>query len=152
MSTNKTTNYGLHQWQPGDTFLRSEINENFAALDGAVATKAAQSGLTALQTDVAGKAEVVFGSYVGNDDAGRVIELGFTPKAVMVMTQDGMLNGTYNFGGITAPGYPCSYSNKGTFLEVTEGGFRVARINGGSYGYSHDPNNRFYTYYYLALR
>lgn len=34
MSTNKTPNYQLHSWQPQDTFLLAEMNENFATLDG----------------------------------------------------------------------------------------------------------------------
>ena len=34
MSTNKTQNYQLHSWVKEDTFLMSEMNENFTTLDG----------------------------------------------------------------------------------------------------------------------
>ena len=36
MSSSKTTNYGLHLWQPEDDFLRSEFNENNEAVDTAL--------------------------------------------------------------------------------------------------------------------
>ena len=36
MSSKKTTNYKLHQWEATDDFLRTEFNENFGKLDGAV--------------------------------------------------------------------------------------------------------------------
>ena len=36
MSTNKSTNLNLHLWEPEDDFLRTEFNENFEAIDGAV--------------------------------------------------------------------------------------------------------------------
>ena len=63
MSTNKTQNYQLHSWVPEDKFLRAEINENFARLDGS--------------------ARVVVGSYEGDGAAERTISLGFQPKVVL---------------------------------------------------------------------
>lgn len=33
MSSRKTTNLGLHAWEPTDQFTREEFNENFAAID-----------------------------------------------------------------------------------------------------------------------
>ena len=36
MSTKKTQNYQLHQWEATDDFLRTEFNENFTKLDGAI--------------------------------------------------------------------------------------------------------------------
>lgn len=45
MSTNKTQNYNLHSWVPEDDFLRSEFNDNFTSLDGAL--KALSDGLSA---------------------------------------------------------------------------------------------------------
>ena len=35
MSTKKTQNYQLHQWEATDDFLRTEFNENFGKLDEA---------------------------------------------------------------------------------------------------------------------
>ena len=44
MSSSKTTNYGLHLWQPEDDFLRSEFNENNEAVDAAI--RAVADGLS----------------------------------------------------------------------------------------------------------
>jgi len=77
MSASKTKCFGLHVWEGGDDFLRSEFNENFAALDGALA------GLRE------GKAELVMGTYAGDGAAQRVIELGFAPRAVVATTNEG---------------------------------------------------------------
>ena len=41
MSTNKSEHLKLHLWEPEDNFLRTEFNENFSALDGAVAGETA---------------------------------------------------------------------------------------------------------------
>ncbi len=73
MSSQKTEHLGLHAWEPSDSFLRSEFNDNFSAIDAALA----------------GKSEVVFGSYIGDDTNGRVIHLGFRPKAVIIATKEG---------------------------------------------------------------
>ena len=48
MSTNKTENLGLHSWVRSDQFLMDEFNENFDAIDKAVAAKAEQTALDAL--------------------------------------------------------------------------------------------------------
>ena len=33
---NYTTNYGLHQWEPTDPFLREDFNGDFSAIDAAL--------------------------------------------------------------------------------------------------------------------
>lgn len=130
MSTNKTKNYRLHAWVPGDTFLLSEINENFERLDAA--------------------AHVVFGTYEGDGTDDRVIELGFTPQAVLLENENGQrlcnLNGPR--GGLAFPGFPQTYSR--AVLEVVEGGFRVSPESGrnGSYG----TNDRGVSFRYIAFR
>ena len=35
-----TTNCKLHQWEPGDDFLRTDFNEDFAKIDAAFGKKA----------------------------------------------------------------------------------------------------------------
>lgn len=60
MSTNQTPHYALHQWEPEDSFLREEFNENFETLDTTVAAHRAElagridtlsGALSAEQTD-----------------------------------------------------------------------------------------------------
>ncbi len=72
MSTNKTTNYGLHAWTAGDDFRLHEINENFAALDRAP--------------------RMAIGSYAGTGQYGsatpNVLTFDFSPTLVIVQGGD----------------------------------------------------------------
>lgn len=53
MSTNKSENLGLHLWEAEDDFLRTEFNENFTAIDGAM--KQEQDTRAAAVTELEGK-------------------------------------------------------------------------------------------------
>ena len=81
MSTKKTQNYQLHQWEATDDFLRAEFNENFTKLDEAVAAEvAARAGaVNGLNTALGKKTEVVTGTYTGDGAKGRAVALGFRP-------------------------------------------------------------------------
>ena len=67
-----TANYGLHQWEPGDDFLRTDFNADFQKID----------------TALGGKARVVYGAYVGAGGAGAdnpcTITVPFKPVLVAV--------------------------------------------------------------------
>ena len=63
MSTKKTRNYQLHQWEPADNFLRAEFNENFTKLDAVLKTPEAST---------------------------RRIELGFRPKMVLLASSESL--------------------------------------------------------------
>jgi len=91
MSTNKTQHYHLHAWEAGDDFLRTEINENFAAVEEAIT----------------GKATLVTGSYVGDGTSIRVIDLGRPIKALLLESTAGtrLYNGRVN-GGLVLPDGP----------------------------------------------
>lgn len=98
MSTNQTTNYGLHSWEPEDKFLREEINENFDLLDAALNLKATQSDLDTLS---AGAVKVVSGRYNGGGTGSRSISLGFRPKVVLIM---GRNNNAYTYAALLSDG------------------------------------------------
>lgn len=72
------------------------------------------------------KTEVIFGTYTGNGNTSRFINLGFTPVAVEVYTNNGKQAGAtggfnnYYYGGLALNGYPCK-----DVIEVTENGFNV---------------------------
>lgn len=157
MST-KTEHYQLNQWEPSDPFLRTDFNEDNVKIDAALAAKAEKTALSAglaqkadaatvaaLQTQVAAKCEVVFGSYTGDSEtptvAWRTISLGFTPRAVLVVMGGGS-NGHIldNCGAQFAlPGH------KVVDLEIVEGGFRVwSRLN--------ETNSNYNPYNYIAFR
>ena len=60
MSTGKTQNYQLHQWEATDDFLRAEFNENFTKLDDVLKT-----GLSGQEAGLGEKIGVVIGTYAG---------------------------------------------------------------------------------------
>ena len=134
MSTNKTENYVLHAWEPGDDFLLAEINENFARLDTAT--------------------RVVTGTYTGAGTAQQTVSLGFSPKAVLVTSMRGEMNAYgYARGGLALPGHPAVHYLGGpehNSVEITGEGFTVFYLSHTSYSVSTNGKNT--VYYYLALR
>ena len=94
-----------------------------------------------VESALAAKCEIVFGSYAGDGASGRSISLGFTPKAVLLFSNWGqtyVLNiGCY--GGLFGPGKPLNYSS----ASVISGGFSVG-------GENTNVNNMIY--YYLAFK
>ena len=134
MSTNRTEHYQLHAWEPGDTFLREEFNENFRLLD---------RGLGA-------KPELVTGVTTGDGTRDRFISLGFTPKAVLLFHKDGHTNSGYmSYGGLALPGFPVKFK-AGDPLTIGEGGFYISVGESGS---SRTYSNKLDTVcYYLAVR
>ena len=93
MSTNKSQNLKLHLWEPEDNFLRTEFNENFAAIDAAVKadrtaiTKAQSTADTALSKANAAYAPdqkpYVVGSYTG-ESADMTFNIGFRPSFLII--------------------------------------------------------------------
>lgn len=99
MSSNNTEHLNLHQWEGGDPFSRAEFNENFAALDAAVA----------------GRCRIVVGTYTGNGGSSQTIPLPFRPKAVVV-------------DNANSHGTSCMMAVDGhalRLLSVVDGGFRA---------------------------
>ena len=79
-----TTNYGLHQWEASDDFLRTDFNTDFAKIDAALGEKADGEDLAEVENLAEGKCRVVTGSYTGSGTSERTITLGFRPKVVAV--------------------------------------------------------------------
>ena len=75
-----TPHYGLHQWEPEDSFLREDFNQDLARIDTALAEKADAALLE-------GKCGIVTGTYTGDDTLEREIQLGFRPRAVLLQEQ-----------------------------------------------------------------
>lgn len=136
MSTNKTQNYALHAWVPEDDFLLSEINENFAVIDAALA------------------GTVTAGTYTGDGTQGRFIDLGFTPKAALILPQDQHTSGSYYYrGGLTVAGSPL-LNDSSSSARIVEGGFQVSHFffSGGNYSTTVTCNNNGGVYHYIALQ
>jgi len=135
MSAQKTEHYQLHQWEPGDSVLRREFNENFAKIDTA--------------------ARIVVGTYVGDGAESRHIELGFQPRAVLVANDHGQMS-AYNTaacGGLTVPGLTLYQQGNAPVMKIDETGFTVYRklADVGS-AYMVRANWPDQTFIYLALR
>ena len=131
---NYTQNYGLHQWEPGDSFLRTDFNGDNQKIDSALS----------------GKCEVVFGTYTGDGMQSRFVELGFTPQAVYLCGKSGTAGSQFNYnGGLALNGYDLE-GNAENILKISEGGFFVYQLVRGSY--STETNASGMRYHYLAFR
>ena len=132
-----TANYGLHQWVPGDNFLRTDFNTDFQKID---------AGIKAAKATADVKAEIVTGTYTGDGTQNRLINLGFQPRAVLVEDQRGARNSSGSLlGGLAVPGGPVfvlnATSGQLNAVEITAKGFYISKYsnilstNGDSWGY-----------------
>lgn len=124
---NKTANYQLNQWEPSDPFLRTDFNEDNAKIDAALA---------GLDGKVATKPNVEFYQYKGDGETSRTIELGYRPKAVIIIATPGAMTN----GFIGVDGAPMTY------VQIEETGFTVVKYNNTS------PNSTVNTYACIIFR
>lgn len=177
MASNHTEHFSLNQWQADDQVKRTDFNEDNAKLDaalndlsGGLAEKADQAALDALAAEVAKKATtaaletvskklaampcLVTGTYTGDGTDSRLISLGFQPKALLVMREEGYSARPYTddyYGGLALPGKPvCLQTSYGTnyILTIESKGFRVY-YNRDRYILSNQKDTN---YYYLAWK
>ena len=139
-----TTNYGLHQWEATDDFLRTDFNTDFAKIDAAV--KGVDDS----------KPELVIGSYTGDQADSKTITLGFQPQAVLLFRED-VYSYSDRYALMAFPSAPClSHRNDVTMLEVTAQGFTVHydtyQLSGDTYEYSPLTNESGTRYRYLAVK
>ena len=110
---------------------------------------------------------IVKGSYVGNNEPSRFIDLGFTPMAVLVMRSDGVSNGLKEpdnmekelCGGLATTTNKCSVWNQNAeypVVEVVTNGFNVFQTDPNiSTGYSKPKiksNTSGSSFTYIAIR
>ena len=134
---NYTQNYQLHQWEPDDHFLRTDFNTDLEKIDDALGEK---SG-------------IVTGTYTGNSSASQSVNLGFQPKAVLVMENTGLAGtggGTYSqiYGGLALPEKPVEVA-KTMALQIRGTGFTV--YNYPDFDYIR-INRADKTYHYMAVK
>ena len=93
----------LHTWEPGDDFLRTEFNEDFEALDGA--------------------ARIICGVYTGDETSERFIDLGFTPRVILVQSNPGVFSNVYGVAleGLPALATSTQYTGSKPDVTVVEG-------------------------------
>ena len=101
-----TPHYGLHQWEPEDSFLREDFNQDLARIDAALGQ---MSGF-------------VCGSFTGNGGT-QEISLGFRPRLLimvedetshkMCMAADGL---TYDYICFTDTGFQVTYNSTYVYI------------------------------------
>ena len=161
MASNHTEHFSLNQWQADDQVKRTDFNEDNAKIDAAlndlaaeVAKKAATAALDALSKKLAAMPCLVTGTYTGDGTDSRLISLGFQPKALLVMIEEGYSARPYTddyYGGLALPGKPvCLQTSYGTnyILTIESKGFRVY-YNRDRYILSNQKDTN---YYYLAWK
>ena len=177
MATNYTTNYQLNQWEPTDAVQRVDFNTDNAKLDAALAAKAEAAALNSLTQTVSQKAsqsavntlnttvqqiqanltKLTFGTYTGNGAQTRTISLGFTPKAVLVLSAFG---GVYSqehagdhWGGLALTNNPVQVCNGGNeiVVKIVTNGFQVSCYNADNGSDRLASNNSSVLYHYIAF-
>ena len=138
--------------------LAQDVRDRLTAIENAAAAEAStrQSTDSGLQSQIntlsAAKCEVYIGSYTGDGTENRIIVLGRTPKAVLVMERGGKMflaNSNNTFGGLATANSPVIYwADNPPAVAVDTNGFRV------SFGGSHNclATNKANTIYnYIAF-
>ncbi len=158
----KTKNYQLNQWAAGDKVQRIDFNADNDKIDRAIAAVSARAGAletgkadkTALDAAKATIPKMAIGTYTGSGAASRTISLSFTPKAVLVMTQDGHTRSSnYIMGGLAVTGSPVKIVNGAeefTAVTLVSNGFRVYYNIDDDY-YKVQSNFKDRTYHYIAF-
>lgn len=98
-----------------------------------------------------GSSRVVMGTYIGDGAPSQTIQLGFTPKAVLVC-QNGILSRglqSHYAEGLALDGYPAAEGNSNV-VSVVEGGFQV--FDGTKANYDGRTNVASQKYYYLTWK
>ena len=127
-----TTNYGLHQWEATDNFLRTDFNADHQLIDGALAELEG------------GKVGIVQGRYTGNGAVTRNINLGFRAKAVIVAYNDCFKDG---YAGMALADVSASGFFSYQVVTITDTGFQVIMQNGAY----KDTNQANAVYTYCAI-
>ena len=161
MASNHTEHFSLNQWLPDDQVKRTDFNEDNAKIDaalndlsGGLAEKATTAALETVSKKLAAMPCLVTGTYTGDGTDSRLISLGFQPKALLVMREEGYSARPYtddHYGGLALPGKPvCLQTSYGTnyILTIESKGFRVY-YNRDRYILSNQKDTN---YYYLAWK
>ncbi|WP_125115627.1 hypothetical protein [Agathobaculum sp. Marseille-P7918] len=149
--------------------LAQDVRDRFAAIESAAANEASarasadsqmQSLLSTHTSQIAQKCEVYIGTYTGDGSEERTIPLGFTPKAVLLMTTCGYSAfefgfAKYMYGGFATANVPVQFSYEDsiyTVVKIVNNGFQVFKgstDDGKNYVQS---NLNSYQFVYLAFK
>ena len=148
MSTNKTKNYQLNQWEPGDQVRRVEFNEDNKKLDdalGALAGTVAEHGAAIAGL---GNCQIYHGTYVGSGALSHSHTFPGKPLAVFIAGPRFQLIAQWqNPHAFTAEGehlWGADAAWSGTRLTLSYSG----TLGGGDFKIGNEQGS---TYYIVAL-
>ena len=114
--------------------LNTKINNNYNTLNNNISTKT----------------QIATGSYAGNGSGNRIINIGFYPKAVLIMCeglQTYRSDGRHVFGGLALQNNPVYIPLSDTkVITITSNGFKVSESSNVS------VNDADSNYYYIAFK
>ena len=110
------------------TSIATSVNQEAAAREKA--DTALQQNQVAMASTLALKAEVTAAAYVGDGQTKRAFDLGFQPKAVILMREGHYTHYSNTiYGGIATQDKPIAYIDRNA-LAITENGFEVLQMAG----------------------
>ena len=148
MSTNKTTNYQLNQWEAADKVLRTEFNADNQKIDAALAGLVSQLAGKADKTELAAFPKLIAGSYVGTGASGdkSPTRLNFPQRPAAIFVG----GAGWRFWALN--GMSMAESN---YYKNTPGTLTLTWSDTGVSWYGDDAiwqmNGKSTTYYYVAL-
>ena len=149
----------------GDTIDKEMLSDELAAELDAKATQTALAEVSAdvsaeqtarecadaaleqaLEQQIAQKCTLYFGTYYGNGQSERLIDLGFQPTAVLLFNDEGSArNAQGSYGGLALPNRPV-VNGANYVVRIVAQGFNVFK-NSGS-----ETNESGVDFYYLAFK
>lgn len=141
--------------------LAQDVRDRFSTIESTAAGEATarangdsnlQQQINSLQTTIATKSEIICGYYDGDGSASRIINLGKTPKAVLLMTRNSNMDQDSSmtmYGGLAVQNSSIFHNTYSLdVLKIVTNGFEV--YLGGLYNRvaSNSPGQR---YHYLAV-
>ena len=137
------------------TAVNQKVDQS--TLDSLAQTVNQKADQTALEAAISTIPRIVTGTYTGDGAMSRTISLGFTPKAVFVITAHGQVYDFYSgrlyYGGLALQGHPLQWINPTVdekAMEIVDGGFKVFynTLYNGQNSYTNVEGTE---YYYMAL-
>jgi hypothetical protein len=157
-STNKTANYKLSQWLPGDALSHEDVNADNAKIDSAV--KSVSDAASAIASGIASTpyCKIQAGTYTGTGTYGtnskNTLTFAFTPKLVIVHeASKGLCGFGYNFSarwGTTAAAYTYASSDAYMAQTVTYSGNTISWYNEANSTFQCNSSGTVYSYIALG--
>ena len=101
----------------------------------------ASASHTHTASEVVGGTSIIHGTYTGDGNSQRLINLGERPRAVLLMTNNGLTFSANNviYGGLATRDTPCITTGSGSeekVIEIVDNGFNVFKTNYSTSNYS----------------